>query len=197
MVLVVAVLVGLAAGLCRARLRKREYRVYDLKATTLVLLAFIPQFFIFFLPSTRARIPDTTASILFIGSLIVLIVFSLFNIRKTSFWPVIIGFLLNAVVILLNGGWMPVSPETAQKLFPGGEVNTWKLGERVGFSKDILLTPESTRLWFLSDRFTLPDWIHYQVAFSIGDLLIFIGMIWLLWSLGGKDNTVTKEQYHE
>jgi len=197
MVLLTAVLLGLVLGICRAWIGKREYRVYDLKASGLVFLAVIPQFLIFSLPATRSKIPDQYASILFVGSILLLLAFSLFNIRKTSFWPVIIGFLLNAVVILLNGGWMPVSPDTAQKLFPGGEVNTWKLGERVGFSKDILLTPESTRLWFLSDRFTLPDWIHYQVAFSIGDLLIFIGMIWLLWSLGGKDNTVTKEQYHE
>ena len=185
MILVVAVLVGLAAGLCRARLRKREYRVYDLKATTLVLLAFIPQFFIFFLPSTRARIPDTTASILFIGSLIVLIVFSLFNIRKPGFWPITGGFLLNALVILLNGGWMPISPAMVQRLLPDTAANAWRVGERLGFSKDIVLLPENTRLWFLSDRFSLPGWLNYQVAFSPGDIIICAGIIWLLWSLGG------------
>jgi len=185
MVLVVAVLVGLAAGLCRARLRKREYRVYDLKATGLVLLAFVPQFFIFFLPSTRARIPDTTASILFIGSLVVLIVFSLFNIRKPSFWPITGGFLLNALVILLNGGWMPISPAMVQRLLPDTVANTWRVGERLGFSKDIVLLPENTRLWFLSDRFSLSSWLNYQIAFSPGDIIIFAGIIWLLWSLGG------------
>ena len=115
MVLVVAVLVGLAAGLCRARLEKREYRVYDLKAAGLVLLAFIPQFLIFFLPITRARIPNHTASILFILSLVILIVFSLFNIRRTSFWPITAGFLLNALVIMINGGWMPISPALVQE----------------------------------------------------------------------------------
>ncbi len=193
MVLVVAVLVGLAAGLCRARLGKREYRVYDLKATGLVLLAFIPQLFIFFLPSTRTRIPNTTASILFIGSLIVLIVFSLFNIRKPSFWPITGGFLMNALVILLNGGWMPISPAMVQLLLPGTPESTWKVGERLGFSKDVVLLPETTRLWFLSDRFTLPGWINYQVAFSAGDILIFAGVIWLLWSLGGPKNETKQE----
>lgn len=188
MVLVVAVLVGLTAGLCRARLGKREYRVYDLKATGLVLLAFIPQFFIFFLPQTRTRIPNTTASILFVGSLLILIVFSLFNIRKSSFWPITAGFLLNALVILLNGGWMPISPTMVQKLLPNVTQSTWQVGERLAFSKDVVLPPETTRLWFLSDRFTLPGWINYQVAFSLGDVLIFLGVIWLLWSLGGSKN---------
>lgn len=194
MVLVVAVLVGLTAGLCRARLGKREYRVYDLKATTLVLLAFIPQFFIFFLPQTRTRIPNSTASILFIVSLVILIVFSLFNIRKTSFWPITGGFLLNALVILLNGGWMPISPTMVQRLLPDLPQSTWQVGERLGFSKDVVLAPEDTRLWFLSDRFTLPNWSTYQVAFSLGDILLFAGTIWLLWSLGGPKNETVKEK---
>ncbi len=196
MVLVTAVLIGLILGLGRAWINKQNYRVYDLRAPGLVLLAFIPQFLIFFLPATRSRIPDRTASILFISSLIILIAFSIFNIRKTSFWPVTAGFLLNAGVILLNGGWMPISAAMVQKLFPAAEPS-WKVGERLGFSKDILLNPEMTRLWFLSDRFTLPDWIHYRVAFSAGDLLIFIGIVWLLWSLGGKAKDKIKENNNE
>jgi hypothetical protein len=38
---------------------------------------------------------------------------------------------------------------------------------------------------FLSDYYTLPDWLHYPVAFSLGDVLIAVGAFWLLWSLGG------------
>ena len=193
MVLVAAVIIGSLLGIGRAWINKQEYRVYDLKAPALVLLAFLPQFLIFYLPSTRSRIPETTASILFVSSLTVLIAFSLLNIRKTSFWPVISGFLLNVAVILLNGGWMPISPQTAQKIMPAGSVDLLKIGQRIGYSKDILLTREETRLWFLSDRLTLPQWVNYGVAFSVGDLLLFIGIIWLLWSLGGKASVVHKE----
>jgi hypothetical protein len=193
MVLVAAVIIGSLLGIGRAWINKQEYRVYDLKAPALVLLAFLPQFLIFYLPSTRSRIPETTASILFISSLTILIAFSLLNIRKASFWPVISGFLLNVAVILLNGGWMPISPQTAQKIMPAGSVDLLKIGQRIGYSKDILLTREETRLWFLSDRLTLPQWVNYGVAFSVGDLLLFIGIIWLLWSLGGKASVVHKE----
>jgi hypothetical protein len=193
MVLVAAVITGLLLGIGRAWINKQEYRVYDLKAPALVLLAFLPQFLIFYLPSTRSRIPETTASILFVSSLTILIAFSLLNIRKASFWPVISGFLLNVAVILLNGGWMPISPQTAQKIMPAGSVDLLKIGQRIGYSKDILLTREETRLWFLSDRLTLPQWVNYGVAFSVGDLLLFIGIIWLLWSLGGKASVVHKE----
>lgn len=186
MILLVAVVIGLGAGLCRAWIGKRQYRAYELKLPGLVLLAFLPQLIAFYIPSVRTQVSDRIASFLFIGSLIILLVFSLFNIRKTSFWPISIGFFLNALIIILNGGWMPISPDNVQKLNPNAPAGSWSVGQRLGYTKDIVLTPESTRLEFLSDRFTLPDWINYQVAFSLGDVFISLGVIWLLWSLGGK-----------
>ena len=193
MVLLVAVIIGLTAGLIRAAIGKRAYRAYELKSSFLVVLAFIPQLVCFFLPFTRSAISDSLASILFISSIIILFVFSLLNIRKISFWPITLGFLLNAVVILANGGWMPITPEAVLKLNPNAPSGSWVPGERLGYGKDIVLAQADTRLWALSDRFTLPDGISYQVAFSLGDVFIALGVIWLLWSLGGKTQKVTKE----
>jgi hypothetical protein len=193
MILLVAVLVGLTAGLCRAWIGKRQYRAYALKAPGLVILAFIPQFTAFFFPKTRSLISDNLASILLVSSLIILLFFSLLNIQKISFWPIITGFLMNFLVIALNGGFMPISSETLQKLFPSSE-STWVVGQRLGYGKDIILAPHLTRLWFLSDRFTLPDWLHYPAAFSLGDVFIAAGTVWLLWMLGGKNKQELKEK---
>jgi hypothetical protein len=193
MVLLVAVIIGLTAGLIRAAIGKREYRAYELKQPIFVVLAFIPQLVCFFLPFTRTAISDRLASIFFICSLIILFVFSLLNIRKISFWPITFGFFLNALVILVNGGWMPITPEAVLKLNPNAPAGSWTVGERLGYGKDIVLSQAGTRLWALSDRFTLPNWMTYQVAFSVGDVLIAIGVIWLLWSLGGKTEKVSKE----
>jgi len=187
MVLVVAVIVGLAAGLIRCWVGKTEYRLYELNAPLLVLVAFIPQFVAFFLPTTRVAISNEFASVLLVSSQVLLLLFSLLNLKKISFIPIVVGFLANFIVIVLNGGWMPISPETIHRLVPNAPSTLYTLGQRLGYGKDVVL-PESRMIFsFLADRFVTPQWLHYPVAFSLGDLLISAGVIWLLWSLGGPE----------
>jgi len=49
-------------------------------------------------------------------------------------------------------------------------------------------------MWFLSDRFMLPGWLQYPVAFSLGDVFIALGIVWLLWTLGGKAKEKLQEK---
>ncbi len=196
MILVAAVLIGLIAGLCRAWIGKRTYRIYELKLPILVLLAFIPQYFAFYAPKMRETLLDTTVSILLISSLMLLLIFSILNIKKLSFWPISFGFLLNFLVIVLNGGFMPISMETVHKL-TGDAETVWMIGQRFGYSKDIILTPETTRLAFLSDRFTITNFLGLNIAFSLGDVFIAVGVIGLLWILGGKPREKNKEIINE
>lgn len=196
MILVAAVLVGLIAGLCRAWVGKRKYRVFDLKYPVLVLVAFLPQYFAFFAPKSRELLSNNLVAILLISSSIMLLGFSILNIQKPGFWPICIGFFLNFLVIALNGGFMPISLETVKKLYPGSEF-AWMIGQRLGFSKDIILSPEMTRLEFLSDRFTFTNVLGYNVAFSLGDIFIALGVILLLWMLGGRSELKMKEIINE
>ncbi len=197
MILVTAVFIGLAAGLVRAWVNKSTYRASELRYPGLVILAFIPQFIAFSLPATRSSLPDNVVSALLGFSQVFLLAFSIFNIRNVGFWPMILGLVANLLAISLNGGWMPISPETVQKLLPNAPAGTWSIGSRLGYGKDIVLTVQSTKLWFLSDRFMLPDWVHYGVAFSIGDVLMSAGAIWLLWNMGKKTKESSKEFSHE
>ena len=193
MVLIVAVFAGLIAGLLRTWVKKREYRIYELKAPGIVLLAFIPQFFAFFLPATRVLFSDQLASICLVSSQVLLLLFSLLNLKKLSFAPIILGFLANFFVIILNGGWMPISPETVNRLVPNAPNGLWTLGHRLGYGKDILLQESQTILPIFSDRIVTPQWMNFPVAFSLGDILISIGVIWLLWSLGGPEKQKVME----
>jgi hypothetical protein len=185
MILLFAVLFGLIAGLVRARVEKRAYQSFSLKGIWLVFLAYIPQFFAFNLSATRAMMPDTWVPPILISSLLLLLIFVWINRTQSGFLLLGLGLLFNFLVISLNGGMMPISPETANQLIEPGMEGSLQIGQRVGEGKDILLQTADTKLSFLSDRFILPRWIPYRLAYSFGDILISIGAFWLLWQLGG------------
>lgn len=185
MILLIALVAGLTAGWLRAWRNKRAFQAIHLRYGWLVILAFIPQLVAFQWKVTSSSFPDAWAPVALVSSQVILLVFVWFNRRDPRVWVLGFGLLLNFLVIVLNGGLMPISPETVQKLIPNAPSGSWHIGEQLGTGKDIVLPSLSTRLWYLSDRFLLPAWLHYQVAFSLGDLFIAIGAFWLLWSLGG------------
>ena len=185
MILLTALIAGLGAGLLRAWWNKRAYQSIRLKNWWLVILAFFPQLIAFQWKVTSPRFPDSLAPLALVSTQALLLAFVWFNRSEPRVWIMGTGLILNFLVIVLNGGLMPISPETVSKLLPNISDTLWHVGERLGTGKDIVLTTNSTRLWFLSDRFMLPSWLNYRVAFSLGDIFISIGTFWLLWSLGG------------
>ncbi len=185
MVLLVSVVLGLTGGFLRAKLNSRKYQAVDIRFVGLVFLAYIPQFLAFHLPATRSRIPDGWIPFIQIGSQAILLVFAWMNRKLPGFWLLALGLLANFMAIVLNGGMMPLQPQVARQLVLPGSESMLKEGYRVGFGKDILLSREDTKLWFLGDIFLLPSFFNYPLAFSIGDILISTGAFWLLWQLGG------------
>jgi hypothetical protein len=185
MVLLIAVLLGLASGILRARLGQRSYRSIEVKHIWLVFVAYLPQLFAFYLPFTRTAFPDRFIPAILVGSQCLLLVFAWVNRKLPGFWMLGMGLVCNFLAIALNGGMMPLPPENAQKLLPAGSQVVLEVGKRVGFGKDILLPRELTALRFLGDIFLLPEWVNYPLAFSVGDILISVGAFWLFWQLGG------------
>ncbi len=84
----------------------------------------------------------------------------------------ILGAILNITVVLANGGWMPLTPETANFIHP--DRPPVELQTKPPSSKNIILNKNNTKLWLLSDiiRITLP-WRNS--AISIGDILLITG----------------------
>lgn len=187
MILLLAVLVGLLLGGIRALATGRRMSAPKLQHLWIVVLAFIPQFFAFQLSATSSRFPERWIPIALIGSQFLLLLFAALNIRQPGFLLLGFGLLLNLVVIVFNKGWMPISPETIARLAPDAPASYWEIGERLATSKDKIIALADTKLWFLSDRFTFPDWLPFRVAFSFGDILIASGAIAFFWSLGGSE----------
>lgn len=185
MILATAVVAGFAAGLVRAWAGKRTYQVPSLRLPILILFAFVPQLLAFNFGRAGLLMPDGWSKAILVGSQLVLLVFVWLNRKQPGFWILGAGLLLNFLVIVANGGLMPISPETVRKVFSTVPESEWQVGKRLGNGKDIVLLVSTTRLWFLADRMILPDGLSYQVAFSVGDVLIALGAFWLLWRLGG------------
>jgi hypothetical protein len=178
-ILLSALVVGLLVGLGWSRWRNQPYRAPGLRSVWLVLVAFLPQLIVAYLPVTRHLLPDWLAASSLSASLIIFLAFVWIN-RKLPGMPILlIGLGLNLIVILANHGWMPINPQTASSLTGENAGQTFNTGSRFG-QKDIILLPQDTRFEILADRFLLPDWFPYKVAYSLGDLLIALGIFWLL-----------------
>ena len=184
MILLVAVFVGVVAGMLLARWQGLSWSIPNLRVPWLVIIAFVPQFFAFYLPATRHLIPDSWVSVGLVSSQALMLVFCWLNRRFSGIWLLALGLGLNTLVIVANKGFMPISPQTASHLIPETIVQAIPLGTRFGY-KDILLSPASTQLAWLSDRFSSPKGFPYKVAFSLGDTFIAFGAFWLL-TLQGK-----------
>ncbi len=194
MILLIGIAAGLAAAFIRARIKKRKLQAIDLTGWWLVFLAVIPQAMVFGQTGRWLGIPNSLVPFFLTGSLLVLIVFAWFNIRKPGFAFLALGLMLNCAAIIANGGWMPIAPETIQRMDPGLAPQYYPTGQRLGFTKDWIFPAEAIVLPILSDRLTLPGWIGYPVAFSIGDVFIALGAFLFMVSL--SDDAPHRREEH-
>ncbi|MCC6457159.1 MAG: DUF5317 domain-containing protein [Caldilineaceae bacterium] len=180
MILLVGVLLGLIAGNIRAWLAKQSYALPVIRRVELALLAFLPQALVFFVPQTGQFVSQQWAALILPLSLGILVLFVWYNRHLQGFWLLGLGLLLNLAVIAGNGGLMPISPETLTIVH--GQQAEELIDSRAYGSKSIVLPVEETRLEWLADRFTVPDRLPIQFAFSLGDVFLAAGVFWTLWA---------------
>jgi hypothetical protein len=178
-ILLAALLLGLLAGWGWCLWRRRPYRAPDLKHVWLVPVALMPQVLVAYAPSIVGVASVGAASAALPFSLLIFLAFVWLNRNLPGMPILLVGLILNLLVISANGGWMPISPQTASHLPGGAAARELPVGVRFG-EKDILLPVQSTRLEFLADRFLLPQWMRYPTAFSAGDVFVAVGAFWLL-----------------
>lgn len=144
-------------------------------------LAFLIQAFLIFFPGETGGGLFSARSMVLILSYALLLVVVWLNRKVAGVKLIGLGLLLNFLVIVLNGGFMPVTPEALVRT--GYDVNAPRLetGYLVARSKNIVMQAGEARFWFLSDIFLLPKPFPIPTVFSIGDVLIAAGTCYFLY----------------
>lgn len=89
------------------------------------------------------------------------------------------GVVANGLVILANSGRMPVSAEAAEAV---GHTAAFARLVQDGSYLHQALAGQS-RLTFLADVFATPSWLPVRTVFSVGDVLILVGIFILIQHL--------------
>jgi hypothetical protein len=168
LVLLAALVLGLAAGYARGG-RLENIRYLQLRFAWLVLVALALQLVAF------SALPDWIGGdaviALHLVSYVVLLVFGAFNIRSPGVVLAAIGAALNGLAIAVNGGYMPATRSalsSAGRLYAGDTSNNSRIADA------------GTRLRFLCDVFAVPHGVPLSNVFSLGDLLVAIGVAIIL-----------------
>lgn len=103
--------------------------------------------------------------LVYVASTAAVLVFVLANVRIAGLAIVATGAALNLLAIVANGGYMPAS---AAALAAAGKAPT------IGFSNSAVVADPV--LGPLTDILALPSWLPLANVFSVGDVLIAVGV---------------------
>jgi hypothetical protein len=95
-----------------------------------------------------------------------------FNIKKLSFKIILIGFAINFLVIILNGGQMPVSADAMLKAGLDKNLEVIQNGKIVTHT----IINSTTKVSFLGDIFRLSRPYPMPKVYSVGDIIMAIGV---------------------
>ena len=164
---------ALVAALLPAALGGRLHRLgfVSLRLSRLLVLALVARFVaLAVLPG-----PGTLQAAVHVGSYVVAGLFLLGNRRLPGCWLVAAGAACNGIAVALNGGSRPVTPNTL-------ETAGIEASDRIPGSAVV----EHPRLPFLGDVFAVPDSWPVASVFSVGDLLIVLGIAVMSWRICGN-----------
>ncbi len=155
--LIAGIVVGLLLGGRLERLAEVHFRLGPLVFVALAIQL------VLFSPLADGLAPDVARAI-YVGSTALVGIVVLANLGITGVPLIAVGAGLNLAAILANGGAMPASPAALATLGMGVGPNTNSV------------VVERPALEPLTDVFALPAWLPMANVFSVGDVLIGVGV---------------------
>jgi len=175
MFLLWAVLLGLIVGVLRRGSLANLGRL-KLRGLWLILIALVIQLLIFPLGHTEPLVGVGTGY-LHLASYLILLTFIGLNWHYFEILLMGVGLAFNLLVIGVNHGYMPAS---AVALRRAGLVRVAEILEQGGHHGNVILMGPTTKLNLLGDWLYLPAPVPLANAFSIGDLLLALGIVLFL-----------------
>ncbi|MFV2043781.1 MAG: DUF5317 domain-containing protein [Anaerolineales bacterium] len=170
-VIAISALIGLAAGG-----RIQSFARLRIRYAWIPVALFVLQKLIVELPIVKATTASFMAPALLAASYGALVLFLLVNLSVPGIKLVLIGLVLNLTVMLANGGYMPVTREGLERTGHADRIVVRDELALVKGSKSIVLEPEGTRLYLMSDIFRVPEPYPFATNFSLGDIAITAGV---------------------
>ncbi len=175
MILLLALLFSIAISLARGG-RFLWLAQVSLRLGWLAIVAFALQWSIIYAPLPRSEGLLGPRTLLLMASYLLVVVVVVANRRVPGLPLIAIGLGLNLLVMVANGGFMPVTMEAVEHAGLTHLALGTEPGARLSATKDIILPAEATRLWVLSDIFVVPPPLPFRTVFSPGDVFLAAGV---------------------
>jgi len=159
----------------------------SLEKIELIVLACLIQAGLIFLGSKKVKFVLDYSSYIIIFSYIVLLLAVWYNKKLKGIKIIALGIIFNFIVIVVNGGHMPV---LLSSLYKAG-LNDFALVLKEGIYITHVLISEKTLFGFLADVIPLSPPFPDPSVVSVGDILMFYGVFSLI------QNAMVKKQNSE
>jgi len=166
MFILYAIIVGLVLGVALGG-RWQALSAIQFRWAPLILFGFLVQIVLFSDPVAE-RI-GAAGPVLYVVSTLMVGVAIVRNGRIPGMPLVVLGAISNMAAILANGGFMPAAPAALASL--------GKTAPTIYSNSTVVARPA---LELLTDQYALPRWLPFANVFSLGDVLLGVGLVVLV-----------------
>ncbi len=188
---------GLILGIIIGRIRGGNLRYltnFIFRSSLLLVFALILQLGTSILVSIGNETAINNKMILYTLSYVMLFIALFFNFERKSVWIIFIGAVANFVALALNKGSIPINAVLLEKMGFENMLQSFEIGAMPNY---IDIGNAHSFSVHLAKKFTTPAYYPLKQIFSIGDILISLGLLIFVQSVMqiGKNrhssNTVT------
>jgi len=152
-----------------------------------VAVRYLPSLMNFGVLKNYSVFKEVISPLFFNFSYFIIILVLIINIEYKTLNLVLFGSIMNFIVVIANGGYMPVSEVALER---GGYNFVGVTGEFLDMNH--IISSESTRFYFLGDIILIPLPYPFPQLLSIGDIFMCIGIFLFIIS-----NMIKKKTVHQ